>query len=77
MKPENEIKLIMPGLSSDIIGLLVKLLSNDELIIIGQKVFNPLPGSNIGAKGYLGARIQPNSPTDNIDDITMQVFDGW
>jgi len=77
VKPEDDIKLIMPGLSSDIIGLLVKLMSNDELIIIGQKVFNPLPGSNIGAKGYLSARIQPNSPTDNTDDIMMQVFNGW
>ena len=76
-KPESEIKLIMPGLSSDIIALLVKLLSNEELIIIGQKVFNPVPGSNMGAKGYMSARLQPNSPTDNIDDITMQVFDGW
>jgi ethanolamine ammonia-lyase large subunit len=76
-KPEDEIKSIMPGLTSDVIGCLVKILSNDELIVIGQKVFNPLPGSNIGAKGYMGARIQPNSPTDNLDDIMMQVFDGW
>lgn len=76
-KPESEIKLIMPGLSSDIVALLVKLMNNDELIAVGQKVFNPLPGSNLGAKGYLGARLQPNSPTDNTDDIMMQVFDGW
>ncbi|MFH0735688.1 MAG: ethanolamine ammonia-lyase subunit EutB [bacterium] len=76
-KSENEIKSIMPGFTSDIIGCIVKIMSNDELIIVGQKVFNPLPGSNIGAKGYMGARIQPNSPTDNVDDIMMQVFDGW
>lgn len=76
-KPESEIKMIMPGLSSDIIAMIVKLLSNEELIIIGQKVFNPLPGSNLGAKGYMGARIQPNSPTDNTDDIMLQVFNGW
>lgn len=74
---EAEIKAIMPGLSSDVIGCLVKLLSNDELIAVGAKVFNPLPGSRIGAKGYLGARIQPNSPTDNVSDIQWQVFDGW
>jgi ethanolamine ammonia-lyase large subunit len=36
-----------------------------------------LPGSRIGARGYLSARIQPNSPTDNVDDIRWQVFDGW
>lgn len=76
-KPESEIKSIMPGLSSDIIAMVVKLMSNDELIIVGQKVFNPIPGSNLGAKDYLSARVQPNSPTDHPDDIMMQVFDAW
>ncbi len=74
---EDAIKAIATGLSSDVIGCVVKLMSNQELIAVGAKVFNPLPGSQIGAKGYLGARIQPNSPTDNIDDIRWQVFDGW
>jgi ethanolamine ammonia-lyase large subunit len=76
-QPEGAIRPLMPGLSSDVIGCLVKLLSDEELIAVGQKVFNPLPGSQIGAKGYLGARIQPNSPTDNVSDIQWQVFDGW
>ncbi len=76
-KEEKEIKAIMNGLSSDVIGCLVKLLSNEELITVGQKVFNPLPNSKIGAKGYLSARVQPNSPTDNIDDIVWQVFSAW
>lgn len=40
-------------------------------------MFNPLPGTRIGAQGYLGARIQPNSPTDNVEDMRWQVFDGW
>jgi len=74
---EAAIKQVMPGLSSDAIACVVKLMSNDELIEIGRKVFNPLPGSRIGARGYLGARLQPNSPTDNVDDIRWQVFDGW
>lgn len=76
-KTEAEIKSIMTGLSSDIIGMVVKLMSNDELIQVGQTVFNPLPGSQIGAKGYMGARIQPNSPTDDPDDIQWQVFNAW
>ena len=71
---EDEIKQVMPGLSSDAIACVVKLMSNSELIAVGAKVFNPLPGSNIGAKGYLGARVQPNSPTDHPDDIRWQVF---
>ncbi len=74
---EDAIKGILPGLPSDIIGCIVKLMSNEELIAVGRKVFNPLPHSNLGAKGYMGARIQPNSPTDNVDDIRWQVFDGW
>ena len=76
-KTEDEIKAVMIGLPSDIIGMIVKLMSNAELTKVGQTVFNPLPGSMIGAKGYMGARIQPNSPTDNTDDIIWQVFDGF
>ena len=76
-QPETEIKRIMPQLTSDVIGCVVKLLSNDELIQVGQKVFNPLAGSKIGSKGYLSARVQPNSPTDHPDDIAWQVFDAW
>ncbi|KFE70609.1 ethanolamine ammonia-lyase subunit EutB [Hyalangium minutum] len=76
-KSEDEIKAVMGGLSSDIIGCIVKLMSNEQLIAVGSKIFNPLPGSNVGAKGYMGARIQPNSPTDNTEDIRWQVLDGW
>ncbi len=74
---ESAIKQLMPALSSDVIGSVVKLMDNDELTAIGSKVFNPLPGSNIGARGYLGARVQPNSPTDNPEDIRWQVFDAF
>jgi len=74
---ETAIRPIMEELSSEVIGCVVKLMNNSELIAVGQKVFNPLPGSSIGAKGYLGARVQPNSPTDNVDDIRWQVFDAW
>ncbi len=74
---EESIKKIMPDLTSDVIACVVKLMSNEELIQIGQKVFNPLPNSKIGSKGYMSARIQPNSPTDNVDDIIWQVFDAW
>lgn len=76
-RDEAAIQAIMPGLSSEVIGCVVKLLSNEELIAVGSKVFNPLPGSRVGAKGYFSARIQPNSPTDNVDDIRWQVLAGW
>lgn len=74
---ESEIHAMKGSLSSDCIACVVKLMSNEELIAIGAKVFNSLPNSRIGAKGYLGARLQPNSPTDNLEDIRWQVFDGF
>ncbi len=73
----DKVKAVSAGLSSEVIACLVKLMSNDELIQAGSRIFSPLPGSKIGAKGYLGARIQPNSPTDNTDDILFQVLDAW
>jgi ethanolamine ammonia-lyase large subunit len=74
---EASIKSVMPGLSSDVIGCVVKLMTNEDLTAVSAKIFNPLPGSNLGARGYLGARVQPNSPTDNPEDIRWQVFDAW
>lgn len=74
---EEEIKRIMPSLTSDCIAFVVKILDNDELIQISRKVFNPLPNSKIGSKGYVSARVQPNSPTDDIEDIVWQVMDAW
>jgi len=76
-KSESEIHAIRDGLSSDVIACVVRLMNNAELTQIGAKVFNPLPDSNIGARGYMGARVQPNSPTDNVDDIRWQVFDAF
>ena len=74
---EPDIKGIMYGLSSDTIACVPKLMSNDELTTLGQKVFNVIPGTMLGAKGYMGARIQPNSPTDHPDDVVWQVFDAF
>jgi len=74
---EAEIKGIMYGLNSDVIACVPKLMSNAELATVGQRIFNVLPGSKMGAKGYLSARIQPNSPTDNTDDVQWQVFNAF
>ncbi|EPE97024.1 ethanolamine ammonia lyase large subunit [Rhizobium grahamii CCGE 502] len=76
-RSEIDIKGVMNGLTSDTIGCVPKLMSNEELIALGQKIFNVLPGTMIGSKGYMGARIQPNSPTDHPDDVVWQVFDAF
>ncbi|MEM6730810.1 MAG: ethanolamine ammonia-lyase subunit EutB [Myxococcota bacterium] len=66
-----------PGLSSDAIAAVVKLMSNEELTRVGGKLFFPLPGTGVGAPGNLSARVQPNSPTDNPEDIRWQVFSAF
>jgi ethanolamine ammonia-lyase large subunit len=77
IEDETSVKFLCQGLSSDAIATLVKLMSNDELISIGQKIYHPLPESQIGASGYLSARLQPNSPTDDPEDILMSVLSVW
>jgi ethanolamine ammonia-lyase large subunit len=76
-KSEAEIKGVMKGLTSETIGCVPKLMSNQELITLGQTIFNVLPGTKMGEKGYMGARIQPNSPTDHPEDVAWQVFDAF
>jgi len=74
---ETDVCALLDGLSSDVIACLVKLLSDEELVALGSRIHHALPGTMIGARGYLGARIQPNSPTDNPEDIFWQVLSGF
>ncbi len=76
-KSEAEIKSVMFGMNSEVVGCLPKLMSNKELIAVNKKIFNPLPGTKMGAKGYLSARIQPNSPTDDPEEIQWQVLSAF
>jgi len=76
-KSESQIKAVMFGMNSEVVGCIPKLMSNQELIAVDKKIFNPLPGTKIGAKGYMGARIQPNSPTDDSEEIQWQVFSAF
>lgn len=76
-KPEAAIKGVMYGMNSEVVGCIPKLMSNQELIAVNKKIFTPLPGTKIGAKGYLSARIQPNSPTDDPEEIMWQVLSGF
>ena len=72
-----EPKSVLPGLTSDVIACIVKTCTDDELKQIGGRVFNVLPGSKLGSPGYFGARVQPNSPTDDPSDIEMQCLNAF
>lgn len=76
-RPANAIEANAPGWSSDAIAAVVKLMTHEELTAVGAKLENRMPGRDIGARGVLGARVQPNSPTDHPEDIRWQVFSAF
>ncbi len=75
--PADDVMAVARGLSSEVIGCVVKLMDDAQLIAVSAKLFHTLPGSGVGGPGHLGARVQPNSPTDHPEDIRWQVFDAW
>lgn len=66
------------GLSSETIAAVVKLMSDEELSALSHKIFNPLPGEGdrIGSSSHFGARIQPNSPGDDEEEILFSILEG-
>ena len=75
-KPEEEIRMIMPGLRSEAIAGVAKIMTNEELTAVASKVYNSPPGFTLGAKGYFGSRIQPNSPTDDPLEVLFSALEG-
>ncbi len=76
-KSEDEIKAVREGLSSEAIAAAAKLMSDDELIRAAAKIYNPNPGCTFGARGYFGSRVQPNSPTDDPEEVLFSVLEGF
>jgi ethanolamine ammonia-lyase large subunit len=66
------------ALSSEVIAAVVKLLNNEELSALSHKIFNPLAGEGcrIGSGNHFGARIQPNSPGDDDEEILLSILEG-
>ena len=66
------------GLASEAIAAVVKLMNNDELAEASRALFNPLPGNGIavGSRGHFGSRIQPNSPSDDEEEILFSILEG-
>src|SRR3954465_13841480 len=72
------IRVHRPGLRSEVIAAVVKVMTDAELSVVARCVFNPLPGegTTIGAAAHFGSRIQPNSPGDNEDEILLSILEG-
>lgn len=66
------------GLSSEVIAAVAKVMTDDELAHVAQKLYNPLPGVGvtIGGPQHFGSRIQPNSAGDDHEEILFSVLEG-
>src|SRR4026207_2458356 len=54
------------GVPSEAAAAVVKVMTNEELVTLSCKLFNPLPGNGvaIGSQQHFGSRVQPPSPSD-------------
>lgn len=66
------------GLSSEVIAGVAKVMTNEELSVVAQTLYNPLPGRGVttGARSHFGSRIQPNSPGDDEEEILFSILEG-
>jgi ethanolamine ammonia-lyase large subunit len=75
--PPSAIKGILPGLRSCVIAGVCKLCTDDELIQVAGKLYHSWgKHGTLGREGYFGSRIQPNSPTDDPEEVLFSVLEG-
>lgn len=70
--------LYRAGLASEAIAAVVRVMTNDELARVAGSLFNALPGTGrtIGAPQHFGSRIQPNSHSDDSEEILFSILEG-
>lgn len=73
----EDIAAISKGLTGEMAAAVAKLCSSLDLIVGGKKM--PCVVHNVctmGLPGRMGARLQPNHPTDDLDAIRAEIYDG-
>jgi ethanolamine ammonia-lyase large subunit len=74
---DEEIGTIREGLSSEMIAAVTKIMSNMDLILATSKM-NVVTrcNSTVGTEGTVSFRLQPNDPTDDIENILDSIREG-
>lgn len=68
---------LAPGLTPEMAAAVSKIMSNQDLILVGSKVKVVTKFRNtIGLPGRLSVRLQPNHPTDDASGIASSILDG-
>ena len=73
----DDIDWVSQGLTSEMIAGVAKLCSNMDLVAGAAKIRRVAhANTTIGLPGTLSARLQPNHPTDDIDAIIAETYEG-
>lgn len=68
---------LSPGLTSEAIAAVARLMSNLELIQVASKIEVVTRNrGTVGRRGTLGARLQPNHPKDDVEGILASIREG-
>ena len=71
------IRAISPGLTPEMAAATAKLMSNMDLMVVGQKCQVVVRANNtFGLPGRLSSRLQPNHPTDDVEGILISAREG-
>lgn len=73
----DDIDWVSQGLTSEMVAGVAKLCSNMDLVAGAAKIRRVAhANTTVGLPGTLAARLQPNHPTDSIDAIIAETYEG-
>jgi ethanolamine ammonia-lyase large subunit len=74
---EEMMRRVGNGLTSEMIAAVAKLMSNLDLMLAAKRLRVVKHCTNtIGLPGTLGSRCQPNHPTDSVEGIRAEIYEG-
>lgn len=74
---DPEIRAIRPGLTSEMIAAVAKVMSNMDLIQAASKMtVTARCNTTVGQEGTLSFRLQPNDPTDDVENVRNAIREG-
>ncbi len=73
----EDIARLRPGLTSEMIAAVTRLMSTMDLTVASSKIqVHTCANTTLGLPGTLSYRNQPNHPTDDIDGIRAEIYEG-
>ncbi|MEO2127392.1 MAG: ethanolamine ammonia-lyase subunit EutB [Christiangramia sp.] len=73
----DTLKNLSPGLTPEMLAAVSKIMRNQDLIAVAQKIEVVTKFRNtVGKKGHFSVRLQPNNPSDDPKGIAASIIDG-